>query len=374
MRRILHFAQDTDTSGFFPQLARHHDQTRYQMFFGTLNPMAPWLRGFMEERDVRCFSGDARSRAGYPLAMVRLVAFLRRHRIDIAHVHLFVPSVIGLLAATLARTRLRVMTRHYSDYHTRIGKRWHVRVDRMCTALAHGVVAVSEHTADHMVQKEGAPRAKLRVVVNGIDFSRVKVSGTEAVSRVRRELGAEGAYLLLVAARMHPEKGYEHLFRAIALLRQRLGAPLVLAVAGTGPLLPAYQAQVRDLGCDDVVRFLGFRADLPDLMAAADIFVLPSVAEAFGLVLTEALHLGTPVVATRVGGIPEIVTDGIDGLLVPPADPAALADALAGLLGDERRRKTMAGAGREKVGKRFQFRDMVRSYEGFYDELLTNGK
>jgi len=101
-------------------------------------------------------------------------------------------------------------------------------------------------------------------------------------------------------------------------------------------------------------------------MAAADLVILPSVAEAFGLALTEALYLGAPVVATRVGGIPEIVDDGVDGILVPPADSKALADAIVDLLNDQERRQRMAGAGREKVRTRFSFEDMVRSYEAIY--------
>jgi glycosyltransferase involved in cell wall biosynthesis len=104
-------------------------------------------------------------------------------------------------------------------------------------------------------------------------------------------------------------------------------------------------------------------------MAAADLVILPSVAEAFGLAITEALYIGTPVVATRVGGIPEIVDDGVDGVLVPPGDSVALADAIADLLNDPARLKGMVGAGREKVLNRFRFENMVRAYEELYLEI-----
>src|SRR5438309_239207 len=119
MQQVLHFAEDSDTSGFFPQLARWHDRSRYQMFFGTLKPMAPWLREHMESQGVACLSCDCRNRASYPWGLLRLARFLRRERIDILHTHLFDPSVVGLCAGVLARTPLRVETRHYSDYHTR---------------------------------------------------------------------------------------------------------------------------------------------------------------------------------------------------------------------------------------------------------------
>src|SRR5207245_2554981 len=128
-----------------------HDRGRFRMFFGTLGPMAPWLRQYMESQGVKCLSCAAGRRLFYPLATLRLARFLAQQNIDILHTHLFEPSVIGLTAGALASTPVRVMTRHYSDYHTRIHKKWHIRLDRLCTRLSHRVIAVSQHTAEHMI-------------------------------------------------------------------------------------------------------------------------------------------------------------------------------------------------------------------------------
>jgi len=123
-----------------------------------------------------------------------------------------------------------------------------------------------------------------------------------------------------------------------------------------------------------MVSFLGFRKDIPDLMAAADVLVLPSVAEAFGLAAAEALHLGTPVVATKAGGIPEIIEDGKNGVLVEPANSEALSKGIADLLNDPDRRQYMA-LGRGKSVERFGFEDMVRSYESIYVRVgVQSGK
>ncbi|MFY9572174.1 MAG: glycosyltransferase [Blastocatellia bacterium] len=371
MQRILHFAQDGDTSGFFPQLARWHDRSRYQMLFGTLNPIAPWLRDYMESQGVRCFSCDCRFRSEYPRGLIKLARFLRRERVDILHTHLFEPSVIGLHAGGLAATPLRVMTRPYSDYHTRVQKKWHVRMDQRCTRLSDAIIAVSRHTAVHMIETEGAPSNKVHVVLNGIDFERVELSGPDARERVRRENADDDAYLLLIVARLHPEKGHHYLFEALPEVRRRVNRPVRLLVAGTGPFDSAYKEEVRALGCEDIVSFLGFRKDSADLMAAADLLILPSVAEAFGLVLAEAIYLGTPVIATRAGGIPEIVDDGVDGVLVAPADTKALADAIVDLLNNPEKRRRLAGAGREKITASFRFQEMVGSYEAVYAKLSS---
>jgi len=342
------------------------------MYFATLNPIAPWLRDYMESQGVECFSCDARRRVEYPIAIIKLARFLRRNQIDILHTHLFEPSVTGLLAGLLTRTPMRVLTRHYSDYHTRINKKWHVRLDQLCTRLSHRVIAVSQHTADHLIEMEGALPEKVHTVLNGIDFERAKVSGVDAPERIRREFLAEDAHLLLIIARLHPEKGHSYLFQALPEIRRSVHKPVRLIVAGTGPFEAAYREAVRALDCDDIVSFAGFRKDAPDLMAAADLVILPSVAEAFGLVLTEALYLGTPVVATRAGGIPEIVEDGVDGVLVPSSDSGALARAIVDLLNDPNRRRQMAGAGREKILNRFRFEDMVRSYEAIYEKAISS--
>jgi glycosyltransferase involved in cell wall biosynthesis len=189
---------------------------------------------------------------------------------------------------------------------------------------------------------------------------------------VRAELAPPHTVVMLTAARMHPEKGYEHLIDALPAVAQRAQRPWILAIAGTGPFEAAYRQRVERLGVAARVRFLGFRKDLPDLMAAADIFVLASVAEAFGLALAEALYLGTPVVSTTAGAIPEIVEDGRSGLLVPPGDSGALAAALASLIDDVERRRTLAGAGRDKIIRSFRFEDMIQAYEQVYERVLAS--
>jgi len=368
--RVLHFAQDCDTSGFFGQLARFHDRSRFKMFFGTLGVITPELRRSVEEQGVQVLSLDSGSRFSYPRRLPTVVAALRQLRIDILHTHLFDASVVGLTAGVLAGVPLRVMTRHYSDYHTRIGKRWHVGLDRMCTRLAHSVIAVSHQTRRVMLEEEGAPAEKVVVIHNGIDLSRVKSPSYEEVAQPRRELDVENCAMVSVIARLHPEKGHEYLFRALPRLLSATRGKLRLLVAGAGPFRETYGREVSGLGVEEAVRFLGFRTDIARILSVSDVVVLPSVAEAFGLVLAEAMAMEKAVVATRVGGIPEIIQDGVTGVLVPPASPEALADAILALLRDPVRRAQLGRAGRRRVEEAFRFERMMEGYEAVYETLL----
>ena len=373
MKTLLHFIQDSDTSGIFPNLAKWHDKSRYRVLFASVNEFAPWLREYMESQGIECFSCDARSRKDYVSAILKLSAYLKKEKVDLLHVHLFDPSIVGLLAAVKAGTKYRVMTRHYSDYHTRINKKWHVRLDRMCNRLSHRIISVSEHTSDHVVEVEGAPREKVVTIYNGIDFDRIKPSEDDFKSRIRKEFGTEGKFLILTTGRLHPEKGYPFLFEAAAKLKKQVDKPFVWLIAGKGQFEEEFRNQVTNLGCDDVIKFIGFRKDIPDLMSTADVFVLPSVAEAFGVVFAEAIYLGTPIVATNIGGIPEVVTNGVDGILIPPADSSAIADTLTELINHPEKLKALGNTGKQKVIEKFEFEDMTRKYEAVYEDLMKNG-
>lgn len=371
MKTLLHFIQDSDTSGIFPNLAKWHDKSRYRVLFASLGSFDPQLREYMESQGVECFSCDSKSRKDFPTMINKLARYLKKEQVDIIHTHLFDPSIVGLWAGVLAGTKFRVSTRHYSDYHTRINKNWHVRLDKMCNRLSHKIIGVSQHTSDHVIETENTPPEKVVTIYNGIDFDRVKTSTDDFRARIRKELDAEDKFLILTTGRLHPEKGYPYLFEAISKIKKSVNKPFVWLIAGKGSFEKQFRQQVADLGIEDVVKFLGFRKDMPDLMAAADLFVLPSVAEAFGVVFAEAIYLGTPIVATNIGGIPEIVTDGVDGKLVPPADSTAIAEKVADLLNNPSKLKSLSGSGREKVIGRFEFEEMTRKYEAVYESLIN---
>lgn len=371
MQTILHFAVRDDTSGLFSQLARHYDRSKYRMIFATLYPMEPELWRAVEAEGVPCFSFDAKGPRDYLRIALHLARFLRRKNVGILHTHFYFANLVGQVAGFIARTPIRVLNRHHSDSNARLGKRamFHVKLDQLCTFLSHAVIAVSRDTARHCIEWEKAPPEKVHVVHNGIYLERMQPSSPETLADLRAELGGETHDLIVILARFHVAKGLETLFAALPEIAEKTARPFKVLHAGTGDLAAHYHHLAREMKVENFIEFLGFRRDAADLFAISDLVVVPSISEPFGLVVAEAMLCGAPVVASRVGGIPEIVDDGKDGVLVEPGDVAALVQAVVELLNSPEKRRQFAGAGKQKIIEKFSFEQMLEGYEAIYCEL-----
>jgi glycosyltransferase involved in cell wall biosynthesis len=206
------------------------------------------------------------------------------------------------------------------------------------------IAAISGAVRDALVQS-GVDIRIIDVVPSGIDPS--PDPDAKRRSELRRGLGCgEGDVVAIAVSALAPGKGHEDLLQAAAAT-ERPG--LKLWLAGEGPLLAPLRAEARALGLEPRVQFLGFRTDIQSLLHAADFFCLATQSEGLGSSILEAMSAGLPVVATGVGGVPEIVEDGVTGILVPVSDPAALAIAMARMAGDRGLRETMGARGRERA-------------------------
>jgi glycosyltransferase involved in cell wall biosynthesis len=283
-----------------------------------------------------------------PCPPIRLANYMRRERIDVVHTHLRYASLVGRVAAALAR-RPVVSTIHNI---VETGSGWRdavrLRLDYLtaracCTAL----IAVSETQRQAYLRATSVDPARIETHRNGVATDIFRPD-PEARARLRAELrvGAETP-LFMTVARLEPEKGIEHLLEAAARLRHRAPAAR-FAVVGAGELRAELEARAAALGTSDTVRFLGARTDVPALLAAADVYVHPSLFEALPMSILEAMAVGLPAVATDVGGVREIVAHEQTGLLVSPACADALAAAMARLL-DPASRAALGAAGRAWV-------------------------
>jgi glycosyltransferase involved in cell wall biosynthesis len=302
--------------------------------------------------------------------MARMVRLLRRIRPDIVHLHLvgFNGGRWVLLAARLAGVPKVVCTIHLAPDRR---QSWRTRLDRSIQSrFVDGYIAVSQASREKLVRNLGLPARKVIAIPNAVELHRFE----QPVGLARREVRAacgipEDAPVAGVLARLSEQKGLTYLVAAApAILAACPGAHIV--VVGEGPLRDDLEQQARSLGVDRRLHFVGYQANTVGYLRAMDLFVLPSLYEGMPLSILEAMGAGLPVVATAVDGTPEAVADGETGILVPPADPAALASAVVRLLTDPELAATMGRNGRARAQARFSETVMLDRLERAYDAVL----
>ena len=303
-----------------------------------------------------------------PAALLALTRLLARLRADVVHTHLLKADAVGSVAARRARARVVVSSKH-NDERALLRKAVGVVHGLLMNRVDH-VVALSDHVARFVAEHGRVDPARIRRIYYGVDASLLRAHRERAA--VRAELGlSPDAKVLVCVGRLAPQKDHPTLFAAMA----RLPADVVLLVVGGDPFGDGearLRAEVERLGVGERVRFLGIRHDVPDLLSASDLFVLPSLWEGLGLVFLEAMAVALPIVATDVSAIPEVVQDGVSGWLVPPGDPEALAAAVQRALDDPSARQAAGLAGHLRLLERFALPRMIDETLTLYRDLLWN--
>ncbi len=301
------------------------------------------------------------------LAAFSAAAWRLAGKVDVLHAHWTPSGLAAWPAARLRRVPL-VVTTHGSDLNM-VGKGPSAWLTRFLFKRVAAVVPVSQALADR-AKELGAPAGRVQPIYLGVDARRFH-PGDRAQARAALGLDVQRPRILFVGM-LRTIKGADHLLEAMALVRQRFPAA-ALSMIGEGPELARLQDLARRLGLDDVVTFHGAqaRALMPDWMRAADVFVLPSLMEGRPISILEALASGVPVVASRVGGIPEIVEDGAAGRLVPPASPQDLAAALIDTLAETATGKDYARIGPEFIARSgLDWDGAAERYEALYLEAV----
>jgi glycosyltransferase involved in cell wall biosynthesis len=302
-----------------------------------------------------------------PLIGARIARLASTLGVSVLHCHHYSPFVYGA-AATLFSPRLRVIyTEHgrLSDEPRRFKR---TLANRLLSRFPAPMFAVSAALREFMLT-EGLPQ-RVSVIYNGIDVG--PAPSEEERGRVRQALGVGDQVALIgTIARLDPVKDLACLIEAIAQIRTR-NPDVHLAVVGDGPERPALDALVQRHGLERVVHFVGYRADARHLLPGFDVYANSSVTEGVSLTILEAMAARLPVVATAVGGTPEVVVNGETGLLVPPRSPAALASALAAILPPDQRGRAYGIAGRARVEAAFTIERMVDDYAREYTRVIQD--
>ncbi|HVT88190.1 MAG TPA: glycosyltransferase [Tepidisphaeraceae bacterium] len=351
--QVVHVALQLDRGGLeklLVEFARRADRERFDLRFVSITGRGSLAQGIEASGwPVFAMNEPPGLRPGMVL---RLAKLFREWNVDIVHTHNTKPLLYAGPAAQLAGVRAVVHTCHGQ----RCGSsRTHTFMFVQACRCADRVICVSKDSAA-LRQTEGIPNHKVSAVWNGIDVTRFAYHGPVA----------DGPAVLI--ARLSPEKDVETLLRATAILVRQHPA-FRLDIAGDGPRSAALKQLAGELGIDSQVRFLGEVDDIREVMARASMLVLPSLTEGLSLSLLEAMAHGLPIVATRVGGNPEVVLDGQTGLLVGTGNPAELAGAMERIWTSPGLGQQMGRAGRARVEAHFEIGAMVAGYEAIYEEL-----
>lgn len=353
--RVCHVSLTLKTGGLerlLADIARRHNPRGCQPEFLAMNEVGRFAD---QIRESGCPVHRLRP-ASRPGQIWQMVQLFRRNHYDVIHTHNTYPHLYATIAARLARVPVVLNTRHGQ----RAGHHWKSSLlFRWASLLADKVVAVSDDAARLCIAVDGVARQRVTRVWNGIDVDDFQFHGPvpEPVA--------------ISVARLSPEKDFPTLLEAIALAAKSV-PNLRLKLVGDGPERAKLEEQSRALGLTGRVEFLGDCSNVPELLGQAGFFVSASLTEGISLTLLEAMAVGLPVIATSVGGNPEIVEVARTGSLVPPANPQALADAIVAMCQQPQRWSELGQAGRQRVEQHFDVGRMVSDYEQLYRELIAD--
>ncbi|MBI5469514.1 MAG: glycosyltransferase [Deltaproteobacteria bacterium] len=358
---IMHLVQGLEVGGLehvVVSLIKGLDRSRYASSvccFDTLGSLAGSLNGSTKVHLLKRKQGIDYA---YPF---RLAAFLKREKIQILHLHNSTAYFYGVIAGKLAGTPVVIYTEHARDVRPNMK----VRVaDRVLSVFTDRVVAVAGFIKKNLVEQEWFDPLKITIAYNGVDGSRFSAANDTA--GIKKELGlGERSKVVGIVARLDPIKNHRSLIEAMDKVVKEF-PDSVLLIIGDGPLRGELTELVSRLGLEKNIRLLGTRGDVERLLSIFDVFVLSSLSEGLPLTLLEAMASGRPIIATGVGGIPEVIENGVDGIIVPPGNTESLAKAITGLLNDRDRALKMGVMAKRKFDLRFSLDGMIRRYEEIY--------
>lgn len=300
----------------------------------------------------------------------RLKAFADREEAQILHAHQYTPFFQAMLSRGILGRRPVVFTehgRHFPDTPSR--KR--AIVNRLMLRNCDRLIGCGAAVRQALIDNEGLPESRVEVIYNGVDLKAMGKANLGARERIREEFGiATTDFVAVLVARLHELKDHQTALRAVDQARQTI-PNLRLLLAGEGDQRTAIEQTIRERGLDQTVILAGTRKDVPNLLAASDVFLMSSISEGIPLTVIEAMAARIPVVSTAVGGLPEIIQHGVTGLLAGSGDDSALAEALTRIAQSATLRQQLVENATTRVVERFSLDAMLDSYRNVYREVLN---
>jgi glycosyltransferase involved in cell wall biosynthesis len=359
------------TENHFMTLSRALDASRFAVQFACLRRWGPFVTELSERRvPLTEYRVDTFRSMNAFVQQARLARDVRRQAIDIVHTYSFYGNVFAIPPGRVSAPVVVASIRDRGPYLTAMQR----RVQRHVCRLADCVLVNAEAVKSWLVA-DGYDGSRIVVIPNGVDLSRFAMPADRA--QLRHALGMPATVkLVAVVSRLAALKGIEDFIDAAALVARRHDDVRFLVVGEPSPInnrayVDGLQSRARDRGLTDRVIFTGLRSDVPALLSAVDVSVMPSLNEALSNVLLESMAAGAAVVATDVGGTAEALVDGNNGVLIPPGNPTVMADAIVRLVDDPAYARELGENARRTIRDRYSLDRMVASTETLYDELLS---
>lgn len=376
-KRILYVIDGIEFGGGergFAQLLNGLPEDRFEPYLASA-PNDAFLKN-IKSKNLVFYPVDFSNRFN-PLPLMRLYRIVKSQRIDIVHSQGARADFFARIAAKLAKVPIIISTVQMlvEGYNVGYLKRFlYQTFDRFSERFVDYFLVVSSVLKENMIEVHGIPPDKIIKIYNGIETDYYKPVGNEEMRyKIRREFAVNDSDILIASlGRLVWQKGFEYFLHAIPeILREIPDARFILV--GDGPLRPELERLAVELGEGDKIIFAGYRSDVRDVLAALDIVVIPSVLEGFPMITLEAMAMAKPIVAAKIDGITEQITDGINGILIPPKDSSAIAQAIIRLINDRESGKKLGLAARKRVEQEFSVEKMVSETEKVYSSLPRAG-
>jgi glycosyltransferase involved in cell wall biosynthesis len=292
------------------------------------------------------------------MGVIKLIKLIKKRKYNIIHVHLFPADIFAAVASLFLPNNIKWIFSEHSVYNRRRTFKIFKILDNFTYSRYSKIICVSKQVEFALISWMSSVKGKTKVIPNAVPVPKF------------RSPCLFKAYDILFVGRLTQAKGVDILLKAVKILKNKYSKNLKIAIVGDGHLKEVLNNMAVELGVNKEVKFLGVRKDVNKLMRSSKIFILPSRYEGFGLVVVEAMSNMLPVIASNVGGIPEIIENGKDGLLVPPENPEALAKAIKQLLDDVKMRKELAKNAYKKVKEKYSMETYTKKLLNLYKSLI----
>ena len=372
MIRVLQFADLVNHNDFIHTIAMYADPSRYEVGVCVRNPNSN-IKVPEYDNDTPSWVLGHQSRKALPMAVWKLVKLLKEWKPDILHTHHYDQAIIGWLATRMYPKTKLIIGRHYSMSVYLLAKgmkqKLYLKGEDVVHSAAKRVIVPSKLIYRILTEDQNVDTEKVRIVPYGFDERKYDLPSNEENQKLRRELEMDDRFVVSNLSRLNQAKGISYLIQATAELRKKY-PNILTVVAGEGPEKELFVNEIREHQLEDHFRLLGFRSDAMKILAASDVVVQPTFTEAFSQVMCEAMWMQKPLVMTNVSGAEDVITDGVNGFIIPIKDSSSIVESVSRLIDDDQLRENMGYQARERMMESFRIQDVIQRYQSVYQEAM----